>query len=139
MLYNWAADNAESVSCIAGIYPVCNLASYPGFQRACGAYDLTADQLESSQTEHNPLDRLQGLAKAKVPIFHLHGDKDQVVPLEANSLELANRYRKLGGPVKLEIIQGQGHNMWTGWFESKPLVDFLIANVTAGTTANPEK
>ena len=36
MLYNWAAENPKSVACVAGIYPVCNLSSYPGLDRACG-------------------------------------------------------------------------------------------------------
>ena len=30
MLYSWAADNPDKVACITGIYPVCNIASYPG-------------------------------------------------------------------------------------------------------------
>ena len=30
MLYNWAVENPESVAGIAGIYPVCDLRSYPG-------------------------------------------------------------------------------------------------------------
>ncbi len=37
MLYNWAAENPARVACIAGIYPVCDLRSYPGLERACGA------------------------------------------------------------------------------------------------------
>jgi len=42
VLYNWAAEHPESVSGIAGIYPVCNLRSWPSLDRACGAYGLTA-------------------------------------------------------------------------------------------------
>lgn len=30
MLYNWAVEHPELVVCVAGIYPVCNLTSYPG-------------------------------------------------------------------------------------------------------------
>ena len=33
MLYSWAAENPDKVACITGIYPVCNIASYP----ACNA------------------------------------------------------------------------------------------------------
>ena len=36
MLYNWAAENPEKVRCIAGIYPVCDLRSYPGLSKAAG-------------------------------------------------------------------------------------------------------
>ena len=128
MLYCWAAENSEKVRCVAGIYPVCNIASYPGLGRACGAYGLTAERLKAELSKHNPIDRLDALAKAKVPIFHAHGDKDTVVPLEANSGLLATRYRELGGKMTLEVVKGQGHNMWTGWFQSQRLVDFVITH-----------
>ena len=64
MLYNWACENAESVACIAGIYPVCNLTSYPGLARACRAYELSKDGLNAQLKQHNPIDRLAALAKA---------------------------------------------------------------------------
>ena len=82
MLYNWAVENPDKVSGIAGIYPVCNVTSYPGLKRACGAYKMTAEELEAKLKEHNPPERLAPLAKAKIPIYHIHGDNDKVVPLE---------------------------------------------------------
>ena len=36
MLYNWAAENPDKVRCIVGIYPVCDLRSYPGLKNAAG-------------------------------------------------------------------------------------------------------
>jgi glyceraldehyde 3-phosphate dehydrogenase len=63
MLYNWAAEHPECVAGIAGIYPVGNLRSWPGLDRACGAYGLTAAQFEEQLTQHNPIDRLAPLAK----------------------------------------------------------------------------
>lgn len=128
MLYNWASENPESVACIAGIYPVCNLVSYPGLARACGAYGMSRERLAANLVEHNPIDRLAPLAKAKVPIFHIHGDSDNVVPLDKNSAVVKARYDELGGQMTLEIVKGQGHNMWTGWFHSQDLVDFVISN-----------
>lgn len=127
MLYNWAVEHPDSVGGVAGIYPVCNLTSYPGLARAAPAYQMTADQLRDRLAQQNPVDRLASLAEAQVPLFHIHGDRDKVVPLEQNSALLAERYRKLGGPVELEVVAGQGHNMWRGWFESQALVDFVIA------------
>jgi hypothetical protein len=50
-----------------------------------------------------------------------------VVPLEKNSAELGKRYAELGGPVEIEVIAGQGHNLWKGWFQSEKLTDFVIA------------
>ena len=130
MLYCWAAENPDKVRCITGIYPVCNIASYPGLKRACGAYDLSAEELEAQLAKHNPIDRLKLLAKAKVPIFHIHGDQDRVVPLDKNSGLIKERYDKLGGSMMLEVVKGQGHNMWNGWFQSQALVDFVIKHAT---------
>ncbi|MCY3022249.1 MAG: prolyl oligopeptidase family serine peptidase [Planctomycetota bacterium] len=128
MLFNWACENAESVACIAGIYPVCNLRSYPGIDKACGAYGLSAADLTALLDKHNPIDRLAPLAKAGVPLFFIHGDVDAVVPLKDNSGEVARRYRELGGKAELVVPPGQGHNMWQGFFRCKELVDFVIAN-----------
>ena len=130
MLYCWAAENPEKVKCIVGIYPVCNIASYPGVKRACAAYGLSEAELQDQLSNHNPIDRLKPLAKAKVPIFHIHGDVDKVVPLEKNSGLVAERYRVAGGAMTLDVPQGQGHNMWRGVFESQELVDFLIKHAT---------
>ena len=46
---------------------------------------MTKDERAAHLAEHNPVDCLAPLAKAKIPLFHIHGDMDQVVPLEANS------------------------------------------------------
>jgi acetyl esterase/lipase len=126
MLYNWAAGNAGKVAGIAGVYPVCNVASYPGLKRACGAYGMTEAELRENLPQHNPVDRLESLADAGVPIFHLHGNKDKVVPLDANSALLKKRYQALGGKMTLKIADGQWHNMWPGFFQDQDLTDFVI-------------
>jgi predicted esterase len=135
MLYNWAVEHPQSVAGIAGIYPVCDLSSYPGIKNACQAYDMTEQQLANQLAANNPIDRVESLAKARVPIFHIHGDSDKVVPLEKNSGALAQHYRSLGGQMTLRIIKGQGHNMWPGWFQCQELVDFVIANAAGKTNA----
>ena len=137
MLYNWAAEHPDSVGCIAGIYPVCNLRSWPGLDRACGAYGLTAEQLAAQLTQHNPIDRLAPLAKAGVPIFHIHGNTDDVVPLPDNSALLASRYRELGGSMRLRIPPGQGHNVWDGFFQCQELVEFVIAHASPAAEREP--
>jgi pimeloyl-ACP methyl ester carboxylesterase len=130
MLYNWAAtgDNAARVQCIGGIYPVCDLRSYPGLARASPAYGMTEQELRQRLAEHNPLDRLAPLATAGVPILHLHGDADKVVPLEANSAELARRYQALGGKMELLVVPGQGHAEIPAYFQSQPLLDFFLSH-----------
>ena len=66
-----------------------------------------------------------------MPIFHIHGDVDKVVPLDANSGLVAKRYKDAGGKMELKIAQGQGHNMWKGFFECQELVDFVIQHATS--------
>jgi pimeloyl-ACP methyl ester carboxylesterase len=136
MTLAWAVENAEKVAGFAGIYPVCNLASYPGVAKASGAYGMTAEQLSTHLAEHNPIDRLASLAKAGVPLFAIHGDDDKVVPLEANSAEMRKRYQALGGKMQLVVPPGQGHNMWPGFFQCQELVDFVVAQVNR---SNPAK
>lgn len=126
MLYNWAVEHPASVACVAGIYPVCNLSSYPGIEAACEAYGMTAEQLTTRLSEHNPVDRLKPLAEVRVPIYHIHGDRDEIVPIERNSGELAQRYRETGGEVTLNVVKGGGHDHWTGWFQCEGLVEFVI-------------
>jgi hypothetical protein len=136
MLYNWAAENPTKVSGIAALYPVCNLESYPGLKRAAGAYKMSAEQLKAKLAEHNPIERIKLLAEVGVPIFHLQGDSDKVVPHEKNTKILVERYKKFGGPAEFELIKGQGHNMWKGWFQSQKLTDFVITHAT-GAKENP--
>ncbi|MDC0302764.1 amidohydrolase family protein [bacterium] len=126
MLYNWAVEHPDKVGGIAGIYPVCNIESYPGIARAAGAYHMTPEKLKAALRKNNPIDRLNPLARARVPIFHIQGDNDKVVPHEKNTGMLVKRFRDLGGPADFELIKDQGHNMWTGWFQSERLTNFAI-------------
>jgi fermentation-respiration switch protein FrsA (DUF1100 family) len=127
MLYNWAAEHPDCVQCIGGIYPVGDQSSWPGLARSCKAYGMTEAELGARLKEHNPIDRLAPLAQAKVPILHVHGDADTLVPLERNSAELARRYRALGGPMELAIVPGGKHQFGPSFFENRRLLDFLVS------------
>jgi pimeloyl-ACP methyl ester carboxylesterase len=128
MTLSWAAENPDKVAAFAGIYPVCNLVSYPGLAKAAPAYGLTAAQLEAALAEHNPIDRLAPLARARIPLLMIHGDIDTLVPLEDNSLEVRTRYFALGGQCRVIIARGQGHNRWPGFFQNEELTDFVIGH-----------
>jgi pimeloyl-ACP methyl ester carboxylesterase len=135
MLYNWAAENAAKVQCIAGIYPVCDLRSYPGLKNAAPAYGMTEDELARRLAEHNPIDRLAPLAKAGVPIFHIHGDADAVVPLDRNSQVLYDRYKALGGQMELVVVKGKGHAEIAEFFESPAMLKFLVKQASPAAGA----
>ncbi|MGE3820384.1 MAG: alpha/beta hydrolase family protein, partial [Isosphaeraceae bacterium] len=131
---SWAAANPEKVSGVAGIYPVFDLRSYPGLARAASAYGLSADRLEATLADHNPIERVGALADRKIPALLIHGDDDKVVPIGPNSAEFARRYRETGAgdAVTLIVAQGQGHNFWEGFFHCRELIDFAIERARAG-------
>ena len=130
MTLAWAADNPDKVAAWAGIYPVTNIASYPGIARAASAYQTDAAGLTDQLPQHNPIDRLKPLANANIPFFAIHGDSDKLVPLDKNSGVVKERYNALGGSMHLIVPEGQGHNMWNGFFECQELVDFVKKHAT---------
>jgi len=128
MTLAWAAAYPENVAGFVGIYPVCDLTSYPGVAKAAPAYQLNSEALGARLAEFNPIARLASLAQARVPLFAIHGDADTLVPLAQNALALKQRYEALGGKMTLIIPPGQGHSMWPGFFQSEELVEFVIAH-----------
>jgi len=128
MLYNWAVEHPHDLGCIAGIYPVTNLQSWPnlGGEPIQQAYGMSEAELRKHLRKNNPIDRLPPLAHANVPIFHIHGDADKVVSLQENTLAFARRYDALGGKVDVEVIPGKGHEEVPEFFASERLLDFLL-------------
>ena len=133
MLYNWAVENPDKLIGIGGIYPVCNLLDYPGIEIAAKAYNISLDELNKTLSAHNPVARVEPLAKAGIPILHIHGDKDVAVPIKTNSEAMARQYKKFGGKMTVLIQKGHGHDLWAGYFHNKKLVDFLIKQAKKGS------
>ena len=131
---SWACEHPDQVAGIAGIYPVFDFRTYPGIDKAAPAYGLTAAELSAKQGEHNPIERVDLLAKAKVPALFIHGDDDKIVPIKENSAEFVVRYKAAGAEdaVKLIVAKGQGHNYWEGFFRCQELVDFAIERAKEG-------
>jgi len=149
MLYNWAEENVSKVECIGGIFPVTNLESWPGLAdpKLQAAYDMTENRLKEHLADHNPIDRLESLIKAKIPILSIHGDRDKSVPLLQNTFELTRRINKQGGTADFEIIRGKGHDENSEYFESKHLLAFFLSflrsddskTLTMTSPASPNK
>jgi arylsulfatase len=131
---SWAIAHPDRVAGLAGIYPVYDHSTYPGLAKAAPAYGLTEADLASRQDELNPIRRASVLAKAKIPVFIIHGTEDVVVPLDANSGKLEEIYEAAGAGDVIELlrIEGQGHNFWPGFFQCRELVDFAVAKAREG-------
>ena len=125
---SWAISQPGRVRAIAGIYPVFDFTTYPGIKRAASAYERTAPELEASANELNPIEKAAILARAKIPVYIIHGVEDRVVPMLENSARLEKIYRESGAGkvVTLRRVEKQGHSYWPGFFLDRELVDFVI-------------
>jgi predicted esterase len=131
MMLAWGTRNPDKVRAFVGIYPVCNLASWPlKNSKAATLADFAMSEagLLERLREFNPVDNLQGLLANKVPMFIVHGDADAVVPYNDNTGALKQRYEAGGGQITVKIISGEGHKVSPSFFECQELVDFVIAN-----------
>ena len=109
-VYGWAKRNPDKVSCIYAEAPVCDPKSWPGGKgKGPGSekdwaawlqqYNLT--EKEAENFEEIPLNDLKGLAAFKVPVLHVIGQQDKLVPPSENSDLLIENYIKLGGPASV--------------------------------------
>ena len=129
MTLAWAVRNPDKVRAWVGIYPVCNLGSWPLVRSEAATladYGLTKDALVARMAEFNPIDQLKGLLENQVPMFAVHGDSDVVVPYEENTQLLKERYEAGGGSIQVKLIPGEGHKVGPSFFECRELVDFVL-------------
>lgn len=137
--YNWAAANPEKVACIYADAAVCDFKSWPGgkiknlgkgdgsdaeWKNLLTAYHFESDA-EAIAYRWNPVDNLKPLADAQIPLLHVYGDADNVVPWDENTGVIAERYRKLGGNITLIPKPGVGHHPH-GLSDPTPIVDFIL-------------
>jgi pimeloyl-ACP methyl ester carboxylesterase len=134
MMLAFAVQHPDKVKAFVGIYPVCNLESWPMKNSKAAVladYGLPEPELIANLSRFNPVDHLQGLLANKVPIFAVHGDNDVVVPLDDNSGLLKKRYEAGGGKITLKVIPGEGHKVSPSFFNCQELADFVIANAAS--------
>jgi pimeloyl-ACP methyl ester carboxylesterase len=144
--YNWAIANPDKVACIYADAAVCDFKSWPG-GKGKGKGDAHnwslvmklwnfASEADALAYKGNPVDSLQPLARAGVPLLHVYGDADDVVPWEENTGLVADRYRAFGGNITLIAKKGVGHHPH-GLDDSTPIVDFIIRHCTTAQSSLP--
>lgn len=135
--YNWAAANPDKVACIYADAPVCDFKSWPGgkgkskgsprdWKLVLEQYGFK-DEAEALAYRKNPVDNLESMAKARIPLLHVIGDADDVVPWDENTGLLAERYQKLGGKITVITKKGVGHHPH-GLEDSTPIIEFIVKN-----------
>jgi dienelactone hydrolase len=132
IIYNWAASNPGKVAAIYGDAPVCDFKSWPAGKGSLGTWKqcLAAygfNEAEAVAYKGNPIDQLAPLAKAGIPILHVVGDADKVVPITENSDIIEQRYKALGGKIHVIHKPGVGHHPHS-LKDPEPIVDFFLAH-----------
>jgi len=136
IIYNWAANNPDKVACIYADAPVCDFKSWPGGQGAgpgshtdwtkcLQAYGMTEAQALAAKC--NPIDQLEPLAQAHIPLLHVVGDADEVVPVAENTAILERGYLALGGSIQVIHKPGIGHHPHS-LEDPAPIVEFVLAH-----------
>jgi sialidase-1 len=149
-VYNFAKKYPWRVSCIYAEAPVCDFKSWPGgfgkgkgspsdWQLVMKAYNFN-DEAEAKAFKDNPVDNLDKLAAAKVPVLHMIGLNDKIVPPDENTFVLLDRYVKLGGiativPCTRGKQELDGHHFDIG--TPALAADFITGNTRAFRTKLP--
>ena len=80
---------------------------------------------EALAYDGNPIDNLKPLADAGIPLIHVVGDADNVVPVSENTAIIEARYKALGGEIVVISKAGVGHHPH-GLTDPTPIVDFVL-------------
>ena len=134
IIFNWAAANPKKVACLYADAPVCDFKSWPGgkgtgkgsagdWRACCKVYGLT--EAEALAYKKNPIDNLAPLAKAKVPLLHVVGLADRVVPVAENTRIVEQRYKALRGSIRVIGKKDCGHHPHS-LKDPKPIVEFIL-------------
>jgi len=134
-VYAWAEQNPDKVAAIYADAPLCDVKSLlalhngqPESARWKMAVDAFGfhDVKEALAYRGSPIDNLAPLAKAGVPLLHVVGGADTVVPVEENTRIMEQRYKALGGSIQVIVKPGVGHVH--GLDDPMPIIEFLVAH-----------
>lgn len=120
IVYNWMAVNPEKVACIYADAPVMDVKSWPmGKGQSVGsasdvegmlkAYGFV-DEKEATEWKRNPIDHFSIAAEAGIPILHVVGDADSIVPVTENTAIFEERMKAAGAPITVLHKPNVGHH-----------------------------
>lgn len=133
--YNWAAVNPKKVSCIYADNPVLDLMSWPGgFGKAPGSkkdwelfkkdFGYQTDE-EAKASKESPIHKIALIAKGGYPVLHVCGDKDELVPMEENTIPFEKMLLKAGGKITI-IHKKEGKHHPHSLPNPEVIVDFIL-------------
>ncbi|MEM1136003.1 MAG: prolyl oligopeptidase family serine peptidase [Bacteroidota bacterium] len=137
IVYNWTVANINKVACIYADAPVCDIKSWPGglgkgngstndWKKCLKAYQLTTKSVNNY--EGLPIYQAKNIAEAQIPIIHVCGAADQIVPIAENTLLLKTNLEKYGSTMELILKEGIGHHPHS-LKNPTPIVDFILKHI----------
>jgi len=131
--YAWAAKHPERVLGIYADAPVIDIRSWPKGEWAgkgsAGTWKQCLQRLELTEATldqwSGPLQNLKPLADAGVPLLHVVGLADDVVPVAENTDRLQVAYQNLGGSIEVIAKPGCGHHPHS-LKNPAPIVEFFL-------------
>lgn len=120
IIYNWASENLDKVSCIYADAPVLDPKSWPGgFGDGVGSakdwlslkqkYRIDNESLLKRFTGW-PIHKAKLFASANIPLLHVCGEADNVVPVAENTQLFAEDIRNNGGEITTIYKADVGHH-----------------------------
>jgi lysophospholipase L1-like esterase/pimeloyl-ACP methyl ester carboxylesterase len=144
-IYNWGSQNVEKVACIYADAPVCDIRSWPGgkgkgkgsppdWQLHLKRYNITGET--ENDFKGMPVYNARKLAESRIPVLHVCGAVDDIVPVEENTYVLEKTYKEAGGEMKIILKEGIGHHPHS-LKDPAPIVRFILANTAPGLLEKP--
>ena len=138
IIYNWAAKNPGKVAAIYADAPVMDFKSWPKINPTILKVYRFKNEQEAKAYKGNPVDNLAPLAKAGIPIIHVVGMDDKVVPVSENTQVAERRYKKMGGTFKVIRKKGIGHHPHS-LKDPSPIVEFVTSQGQGSANLPAEK
>lgn len=137
-VYNWASENTDKVACIYADAPVCDIKSWPGgfgkgngspgdWKKCLAAYQLTEESVKDYTGI--PILNSRRVAEARIPVLHVCGAIDDVVPLDENTYALEKVFKEAGGDIRIIVKEGIGHHPHS-LTDPTPIVRFILSHTS---------
>lgn len=144
-IYNWGSENVDKVACIYADAPVCDMKSWPGGKgKGAGSpgdwklhlqvYNLTEETVKDFKGM--PVYNARKLAEARIPVLHVCGAADDVVPMDENTYLLEKTYKEAGEDIKIIVKEGIGHHPHS-LKDPAPIVRFILSHTASELTDPP--
>lgn len=134
-IYRWAAAYPKRVSAIYADAPVLDLKSWPGGKGQSKASPenweifkkdfVFKTEEEAVAFKGNPIDLTAKIVKAGIPLLHVVGDADDIVPIEENTVPFEHEIKAAGGSIQVIHKPGIGHHPHS-LQNPQPIVDFIL-------------